>query len=355
MLTLPAFIDQQLLQKLITFFSITLISYSLLLLTQKIVIAKFKAIAKKTESTVDDLLAKLASSLNGLFYLSISILIALQFISLPEKWSHFITRVLVIVFAYFVAKSVAIVVGYFFDQFIHKQLDKDGSLDISILRVLKKTSRGIVWIIAAIWLLNNFGYDVTTIIGGLGIAGVAVAFGIQNILEDIFSYFSIYLDRPFETGDFIIIGEDKGKVEKIGIRSTRLRTLRGEVLIVSNKDLTQSRINNFKKLRKRQDRFDLRIDLATPADKLEKLPDILEEIVTSVDQTEFSRANFKEITENHYLFQTIYYVKSSDFSVFSNIKQKINLEIVRRLEKEDISLATTYQIVEVKKVKDNHK
>ena len=247
------------------------------------------------------------------------------------------------------ARSISIIIAYFFDEFIHKQIEEEGGLDISILQVFKKVGRAIVClVIALIWLLQNFGYNVSTIIGGLGIAGVAVAFGIQNILEDIFSYFSIYLDRPFELGDFIIIGEDKGTVEKIGIKSTRLKTLRGEELIVSNNDLTHSRINNFKQMEKRRDDFKLNIDLGTPADKLEKLPKILEKIIIDRDKTEFTRASFKEITDSAYVFQAIYYILSSDYGTFNEIKQEINLEVVKALAKENISLSIPYQIVELK-------
>jgi small-conductance mechanosensitive channel len=349
MLNLTSIINQTLMQQLITFFSITLVSYSLLLLLQKLVISKLKTLAKKTEGTIDDLVAEVASSLNGLFYLSISLLIALQTINLPQKWRQLIERGLGTIFVYFVAQSISIIIGHFFDQFIDKQIEEEGGLDISILQVFKKTTKVLIWAVALIWLLQNLGYDISTIVGGLGIAGVAVAFGIQNILEDIFSYFSIYLDRPFETGDFIIIGEDSGTVEKIGIRSTRLKTLRGEELIVSNKDLTHSRINNFKQMEKRRDEFKLNIDLDTSAGKLEKLPQILEKIIESKDKTEFNQATFKEITDSSYVFRTTYYILSSDFGTFQEIKQQINLEVVKALAKENISLSIPYQIVELKK------
>jgi len=129
---------------------------------------------------------------------------------------------------------------------------KSKSLSVHILFVLKKIINAVIFIFAFLFILDVSGFDITGLAVGLGVGGIAIAFALQNVLSDVFSAFSIYFDKPFEIGDFIIVGEHAGIVQKIGMKSTRVKLLQGEELILSNRELTTTSVRNFKKLKKRR-------------------------------------------------------------------------------------------------------
>jgi small-conductance mechanosensitive channel len=283
------------------------------------------------------------------FYLSLSLVISQQVIDLPHQLENITSRLLWFSFTFYLAKTLSNIIGHALDNYAHKRGDKEKFED-SVINIIKTIAQAAIWLIAILILLQNLGYKVTTLVGGLGVAGVAVAFGVQNILEDLFSFVSIYFDKPFTPGDFIVIGQDKGVVEQVGIKSTRIKTLRGEELVISNKELTQSRINNFKKMDYRQDFFDLRIDFSTSTDKLKQIPELVETVVSQQEGVEFLRCNFKEIGESAFIFDVGLKIKTSEYSQFRQIKQEINLGILDRFNQAEIDLSTPSQTVYVDQI-----
>jgi hypothetical protein len=165
------------------------------------------------------------------------------------------------------------------------------------------------------------------------------AFALQNILSDLFSSFSIYFDKPFVEGDFIIIGNDMGIVKKIGIKSTRIQTLQGQELVVSNKELTSTRINNYKKMSKRRAIFNFGVEYSTSKKKLEKIPTIVKKIINNIELASLDRAHFKSFGDSSLDFEVVYYVDSSDYAKYMDIQQEINLALVLAFEKEKINFA----------------
>lgn len=215
-------------------------------------------------------------------------------------------------------------------------------------------SRVAVWSLVALMMLANLGVDVTALVAGLGIGGVAVALALQNILSDLFASISILLDKPFVVGDFIIVGEELGTVEKIGIKTTRVRSLGGEQLIFANNDLLQSRVRNYKRMDERRIVFRVGIVYETPGDKLEAISGMLREIVEGIEQTRFDRAHFAEFGDFALQFEVVYYVLSSDFAIYRDIQQRINLAIFRRFERESIGFAYPTQMLHIPGLKKSH-
>ncbi len=205
----------------------------------------------------------------------------------------------------------------------------------------------ITWLIAILFILDNLNIEIRGLITGLGIGGIAIAFAAQTILADIFSYFTIFLDRPFDIGDFIIIGDYKGSVEHIGIKTTRVRSLSGEQLVFSNNDLTNSRINNYKRMQRRRINFNFGVVYSTPVEKVAKIPKIIEDIINSVEKTCFDRAHFGSYGDFSLIFQVVYYVEDSDYKVYMDIQQKINLKMKEIFNKEDIEFAYPTQSIHV--------
>jgi small-conductance mechanosensitive channel len=188
-------------------------------------------------------------------------------------------------------------------------------------------------------MLDNLGYNVSALLAGLGIGGIAVALALQNVLGDLFASLSITLDKPFVTGDFIIVGDLLGTVSHVGLKTTRVTSLSGEQLVFSNSDLLSSRIRNFKRMSERRVVFSFGVLYQTPVSQLEEIPAIVREIVESTDTTRFDRAHFKEFGDSAYLYEVVYYVREPDYNLYMDRQQQINLELCRRFEERGIEFA----------------
>jgi small-conductance mechanosensitive channel len=206
----------------------------------------------------------------------------------------------------------------------------------------------VVWVIAFVFLLDNLGYNITAVITGLGVGGIAIALASQVILGDLFSYFVIFFDRPFEIGDAIQVDDKSGTVEYIGIKTTRLRTPSGEQLIVSNTNLTNSRVHNFKRQVTRRIQFNLAVTYRTPADKLKQIPGMVKQIITSYPELIYERGHFAGYGTYSLNFEFVYVVKTADFNLYMDRQQEIYLAIFEAFEKEGIEFAYPTQEVMVR-------
>jgi len=185
----------------------------------------------------------------------------------------------------------------------------------------------LIWILALILFLDNIGVKITSLVTGLGIGGVAIAFAAQSALSDLFCFFTIFFDKPFEIGDFIIAGEHMGTVEHIGVKTTRLRALSGEQLVCSNSDLTGSRIRNYKSMQQRRVVFTLSLAYETPVETLRRIPGVIKEIVEGEQDTQFGRAHFATYGAYSLDYEIVYFVLSSDYDRYMDVNEQINLKI----------------------------
>jgi small-conductance mechanosensitive channel len=185
----------------------------------------------------------------------------------------------------------------------------------------------VLWIIGLIFLFDNLGFNVTAVLTGLGVGGIAIALAAQTILGDIFNYFVIFFDRPFEIGDFIIVGDVLGTVDYIGLKTTRIKSLQGEQIIFSNSNLTNSRIHNYKRMNERRVVFKLGVVYDTGTEKLEKIPKLVKSIINDQPQTRFDRAHFASFGEYSLNIEIVYFMLSADYNQYLDVQQKINLRI----------------------------
>jgi small-conductance mechanosensitive channel len=199
--------------------------------------------------------------------------------------------------------------------------------------------RMLLWIILLLIALDNFGVNVTTLIAGMGIGGIAVALAVQNVLRDLFASFSIVLDKPFVIGDFIIVDDLLGTVEHIGIKTTRIRSLSGEQLIFSNTDLLNSRIRNFKRMYERRVVFPISILYQTAIEKIEAIPAMIRNIIEDQDLVRFDRAHFKEYGAYSINFEIVYWIKDPDYNIYMDIQQTINIAIFKLFKEANIQFA----------------
>jgi len=210
---------------------------------------------------------------------------------------------------------------------------------VAAIDLLSFVLRVAVWSIVLLLLLDNLGVDITTLIAGLGVGGIAIALAAQNILGDLFASLSIVLDKPFVVGDFLIIDEHLGSVEKVGIKTTRVRSLSGEQLIFSNNDLLGSRIRNYGRMFERRVVFSVGVTYQTTVEQLREIPTILREAVEAREGVRFDRAHFQKYGDFALIFEIVYYVLSPDYNRYMDTQQAINLQIFERFAERGIEFA----------------
>jgi len=214
--------------------------------------------------------------------------------------------------------------------------DPDGA---TTLKLIGFAAQGVLWLLVALLGLDQLGFDVTALIAGLGIGGVALALAVQNILGDLFACAAIALDKPFVVGDFIVVDGLRGTVENVGLKTTRVRSLDGELLVFSNADLLKSRVRNFKRMRERRIQFGVGVTYGTPADKVRRIPGWLRHAVEAQPKTRFDRAHFKGYGESALEFEVVYYVLEPDYNVYMDVQQSLNLAIYDRFAAEGVEFA----------------
>lgn len=308
------------------------------------VLIRIKAWAKKTSATIDDFLVRgtekvfLPLAYSYVFYLSLGYLNLSSGVrrGADVLWTLFLTV--------FLLNFLVSFIDYLLQAWIKKQNDESREKSLKGILVVIKT---VIWGLGLTFLLDNLGFKVSAVIAGLGIGGVAVALAAQAVLSDLFSYFAIFFDRPFEVGDFIIIGDFMGSVEYVGIKTTRLRSLGGEQIIFSNTDLTNSRVRNYKRMDRRRVVFRLGVVYQTPLDKLKEIPLVIANIIKNTADADFDRAHFFSYGDFSLVYEVVYYVNSPDYNKYMDIQQEINFAISEEFSKRGIEFAFPTQTLYV--------
>lgn len=315
------------------------------------VVTRLKKLAAKSKSQIDDFIIEVIDDVGWPLYILLALYMSLKFIQLPEMIGLAVYYALILVVVYYVIKSLQRIIDFSAQKMIRERKAKEKEVDTTIIDLFKKLLKGILWLAAFLFIISSLGYDISSVVVGLGVGGIVIGFALQNILGDVFAAFSIYFDKPFEKGDFIIIGDDLGVVDKIGIRSTRIKHLKGHELVVSNRELTSARINNYKKMQKRRVSFNFGVTYETSSKKVKKIPEIVKKIIDRVDLAEPDRVHFKEFGDFALTFEVVYYTATSDYNKYMDIRQQINLEMKKQFEKEGIEFAFPTQTIFLSKQK----
>ncbi len=321
---------------------------------KNILLIQLKKIAKKTKTTLDDKIIEYIQGVSIVFYFIWSIYVSTSFLILPKIVQTVIYYSLLLTIGYYITKLINKIVEYFFGKMENEQTKKFQESDFSQLHLMRDIVKTVIWFLTILIFLSNLGFDITTMIAGLGIGGIAIAFALQSILTDIFASFSIYFDKPFKKGDFIVVGNESGNIKKIGLKTTRMESLAGEEIIISNKMLVDSNIHNYKKMNYRRSIFSIGVDYDTPVEKLEKIPGYIKDIIDSVKKdgkhmAKTERIHFKSFGDFALMYEIMYTINSSDYNVYMDIQQDINLGIVRKFKKEKIKMAYPTQTVYIKR------
>jgi small-conductance mechanosensitive channel len=216
------------------------------------------------------------------------------------------------------------------------QKQKKKMIDNRILHIFRQFLHAIVYIIGFLFILTAFHIDLSGVVIGVGIGGIAIAFALQNVLSDVFSAFSIFFDRPFEIGDYIVVGPNAGTVSKIGMKSTRVQLLQGEELIISNREITSGSVRNFRKMTRRRVEFTIRIAPNTSTEKLKSIPKLVEQTVKKCKPAEFDTVYFFDIGSFSYNYQVVYFLNTGDFNTYIKTQELINYSLKELFDKEGI-------------------
>ncbi len=306
-------------------------------------------VSKKTKNNLDDLIVEFLSGIKWPFFIFMGIYLSLQTLVLPELIHKALKYLLVIFIAFYSAKGLIYIINYYVKKEVNKRENKGDPESTSMIKVFGTILKTAIWSVALLMVLGNLGIEITPLIAGLGIGGIAIAIALQSVLGDVFSAFAIYFDKPFKDGDFIIIGDDMGMIKHIGIKSTRIQTLQGQELIVSNSELTNTRINNYKKMEKRRVVFGFGVEYSTPSRKLKKINEIVKNVMEKVKDADLDRVHFKDFGDFSLNYEVVYYINSPDYNKYMDTQEEINLKIKEDFEKEKIVFAFPTQTIFIAK------
>jgi small-conductance mechanosensitive channel len=271
-----------------------------------------------------------------LFLLAAALWLSVRALAMPARVDRVLDVALLAILWFQVALWGTTIVGRLVHPRRSADLVAEGDASLNILRFIGIAA---VWSIALLMLLANLGVEIMPLVAGLGIGGIALALAVQNVLGDLLASLSIALDKPFRVGDFLSLGDEKGTVERIGIKSTRLRSTTGEQIVMSNGELLKGRLRNYGLLPERRAELGLRIAYETPREKIAAIPSIMEAAIRAQENVRFERAHFARFGDYALLYEAVYHVQDRDLIVFMDAQQAILLRLLDELASRDIGIA----------------
>lgn len=324
---------------------IIILGFIIVSIFKRIFLKKIKGLAAGTDTNADDFVIERIQRFGiPALYLFV-VYSGINYLELADKGQEYLETGITIIITFLVIQLISTTVIVLLKSYLrHQEKSEEKIKQLSGIKVIINI---IIWSLGILFLLDNLGKDVSAIVTGLGIGGIAVALAAQNILGDLFNYFVIFFDRPFEVGDFLVIDDKNGVVEYIGVKTTRIKTLSGEQLVFANSDLTKSRIHNYKRMQRRRVLFRIGVTYQTSHANLKEMPAILKSIVLEQEPVEFDRAHFAAYGNFSLDFEIVYYILSADYTKYMDIHEAINLRMYEEFQKRGIEFAYPTQTLYV--------
>ncbi|MEO1252115.1 MAG: mechanosensitive ion channel family protein [Pseudomonadota bacterium] len=321
------------------------------------VLSGFIRSRKQGDYALRNIVSRLVSGTWGVFLLVVAAALVAPFLPiLPKGWDA-------------IARSLAIVIGVIqgaiwtreiIVSLIVARADRENSgyassvLSNAVSLIKTLVSIG-VWTIAVLMILSNLGIEITALIAGLGVGGIAIGLAAQSLFKDLFSSLAIVLDQPFKRGDFIMFDHQQyiGTVEKIGMKTTRLTGLGGEQIVIANSNLLDYEIRNYQRMEERRIIFTLGVLYSTEHEKLKQIPDLLRQAVETVDGARFERAHLKEYGDSAIIFEIVYFVLDKDYNTYMSRNQDVLLNIHRAFEDAGVQFAFPTRTLHLETMPEN--
>ena len=315
-------------------------------LLKRLVTGRLGTLAERSSSEIDDLIAEMLRTTKPLFLAVVGVFAGSLTLELDPELAMGLRRAAMIAIILQGGIWATSAINFWIEGYRRRTLADDAAA-VTTMTALSFAARVAVWTLATLLILDNLGIEVTALVTGLGIGGIAVALAIQSILGDLFASLAIVLDKPFAIGDYLVFGDFQGNVEHIGLKTTRLRSLSGEQLIVANSDLVGSRLRNFGRLRERRMTLGAGVPYHTPREKLERIPGMIEEAISRHDEARFDRAHMTGFGDYSIQFDSVYHVVVPEYGRALDIQEQVLLEMSRRFEEEGIDFAYPTRVVHV--------
>lgn len=311
-----------------------------------VVLGRLRRLAETTETTLDDFLIQAVENAVMPVLKYGALYAALGTLALSERTDKVLHVVSSVYLVFYTVQLALAAIRHSLEQQLLRR--PGGRERLGQLKGMMVVIGGGLWALGAVFVLGNLGYDITAVVTGLGIGGIAIALAAQNILGDLFNYFVIFFDRPFEVGDTIVVDDKRGTVEQIGIKTTRIRSVTGEELVISNTNLTSSRIHNFRRLEDRRATQLLGVTYGTPPEKLRAIPELARRAVESQPKAAFERCHFRSYGPSSLDFELVYLVRDREASAFFDTQHAVNLALYEAFAREGIEFAFPTQTVHVR-------
>ncbi|MBT8040417.1 MAG: mechanosensitive ion channel family protein [Xanthomonadales bacterium] len=325
-------------QEWLTAAGVAVATVLLLRLLQALFHRRLSKLAKLTSTKWDDYAVEMIADTKLLFLIIAGLVVGSTLLELPGERGRLVTLTFVIALLVQAGLWGRCLIASALEDYRQRKLDENPA-GVTTLGVINFSAQTVLWSVVLLLILENLGVDITALVAGLGIGGVAVALALQTVLGDLFASLAIVLDKPFVVGDFLMIGDFLGVVEKVGLKTTRIRSLSGEQLIFSNNDLLGSRIRNYGRMYERRVVFKLGVTYQTCRDRLKAIPGLIREAIEGEDNTRFDRSHFSGYGDFSLNFETVYYVLSPDYNEHMDIQQSVYLKIHEAFENQGVEFA----------------
>lgn len=317
-----------------------------LALTINVVFAVLKALivgplarrASRSATPVDDAIVAMARHTRQFLIFGVTLLVGVQYLSLDPLIEVYFQRIATVAGFLQLGLWLSGALSFWIRRVQRRRGAQDATLATS-LSAIQFIARLLLWTLVVLLMLDNLGVDVTALVAGLGVGGIAVALAVQNILGDLFASLSIVMDRPFVVGDFIEVDQFVGTVEHVGLKTTRLRSNTGEQIIIANSDLLKTRIRNYKRMDERRVLFRFGVVYQTPPAQLQAIPELVRSIIEAHPDTRFERTHFVAFGGSSLDFEVVYWMRNPDFLCFRDAHQQVSLTLFERFLKEGIEFA----------------
>jgi small-conductance mechanosensitive channel len=308
------------------------------LLVRRVAVSRLRALSARTSTRADDVAAEVIEKTRTWFLVVVGANLGAATLALTSAWSGRVRAVFVIACFAQLGLWASAAARTLLENYRRDKLESDRGA-ASMVGAVQFVVLVALWSVVSLLALSNLGVDITALVAGLGVGGIAVALAVQNVLGDLFASLAIVLDKPFVVGDFIAVGNEVGSVERVGLKTTRVRSITGEQLVFSNTDLLAARIRNFGRMQERRIVFSVGVTYATPRGDLARIPELIEQAVTEEDAVRFDRSHLSGYGAFSIDFETVYFVTSSDYRAYMDAQQRILLRIHEAFERHGIEFA----------------
>lgn len=317
---------------------IAALSVLILLLVRGFAVSRVKAFSSRTKNRADDLIAEILAATRVFFIVAVAVGFTSSWLTINAAWSGRLRAVIVLCVFAQVGLWATAAARFLLEQYREEKLESDRGA-ATMVSALQFVVVLLLWSVISLLALDNLGVDVTALVAGLGVGGIAIALAVQNILGDLFASLAIIMDRPFVVGDFINVDDKVGTVEHIGLKTTRVRSITGEQIVFANAEMLSAQVRNFGRMQERRIVFTLGVTYQTSHSALEQIPELIRSAVEADPSVRFDRSHFSSYGDFSINFETVFFVKTPDYNDYMDAQQGIYLRIHKAFEAEAIEFA----------------